>query len=32
VLASSLRGLVFALYTPSEVYVRGVKPGGDGAG
>jgi SAM-dependent methyltransferase len=32
VLASSLRGLVFALYTPSEVYVRGVKPGGDGPG
>jgi SAM-dependent methyltransferase len=30
VLSSSLRGLVLALYTSSEIYVRGVKPGGDG--
>jgi SAM-dependent methyltransferase len=31
-MASSLRGLVLALYTPSEIYVRGVKPRADGRG
>lgn len=30
-MASTLRGLVRALYTPSEIYVRGVKPRPDGA-
>jgi SAM-dependent methyltransferase len=31
-LASTLRGLVHALYTPSEIFVRGVKPAGDSGG
>jgi SAM-dependent methyltransferase len=29
-IASSLRGLVRALYTPSEIYVQGIKPRSDG--
>lgn len=31
-IASTLRGLVHALYTPSEIYVRGVKPRPAGVG